>query len=439
MRVSKIVLVIFVWWAQLAWCDDLMSTYKAAVSGDISLKMASAKVGLGLAGEKQATGDLLPQVRGIATWSENRQDLERDSGLNIAGSRESFAGERYSLVLSQPLFNMPKYHKWRRGQAKTQQYRSEQDDIANQLVLDVVEGYFMVLQAEDVYTMSNQEIDAVEGMLAQVEKLHEKQLAKVTELLEVKATLDKLKADQVEAKGLVEIARERLHEITGREPGILAPINEAVKFLPMAGTLEEWLAKVKANSASLAGLASSINAESHGLKEQKTARLPAIDIQASHQKSDLGFENSPRPTTSTDVLSVNFSMPIFTSGVISGRIGEANQRLVMARFEYEAQDRLLVKEARGALLLTNASARRIGASERAVESAEKSVEAMKKGFRLGAVTTADVLDAQRRYFQANTDLKMSRYDYIINRTRLLRVSGTANGHEIGLMNQWLQY
>ena len=64
---------------------------------------------------------------------------------------------------------------------------------------------------------------------------------------------------------------------------------------------------------------------------------------------------------------------------------------------------------------------------------------MKKGFRLGAVTTADVLDAQRRYFQANTDLKMSRYDYIINRTRLLRVSGTANGHEIGLMNQWLQY
>jgi outer membrane protein len=438
MRGSKVVLVMFLLWAQLAWCDDLMSTYKTAISGDIRLKLASAKVGLGLAGEKQATGELLPQVRGIATWSENRQDLEKDPSLNIAGSRESFAGERYSLVLSQPLFNMPKYHKWRRGQAITQQYRSEQDDMTNQLVLDVVEGYFMVLQAEDVYTMSNQEIEAVEGVLAQVEKLHERQLAKITELLEVQATLDKLRADQVEAKGMVEIARERLHEITGREPGNLAQISEKAKFLPMAGTLEEWLAKVKANSASLAGLASSINAESHGLKEQKTARLPAIDLQASHQKSDLGFENSPRPTTSTDVLSVNFSMPIFTSGVISGRISEANQKLVMARYEYEAQHRLLVKEARGALLQTNASARRISASERAVESAKKSVEAMEKGFRLGAVTTAEVLDAQRNYFQANGDLKLSRYDYIINRSRLLRVSGTANEYEIDLMNQWLQ-
>lgn len=425
------------WVAHGAYSADLLTVYEAAVLDDPRLKVADLKVGVGRATQQQAAGDLLPQLRGTASVSENRQDLERDATLNTLGGRESFPGERYSLTLTQPLFNLAKYYRWQRQQAITQQFQYERNDVLQQLMLDVVEGYFMVLQAEDDLALVNQAVATNEGLLAQVENLHDKQLAKVTELLEVRASLDKLLADRVEAESLVSIARERLHELTGQNYQDILPLREDASFARVEGSLEQWLAKVKSGSASLASLSSAVEAQSQALKEQKAGRLPVVDLQASHQKSDLGFENSPRPTTATDVVGVNVSMPLFTSGVISGRVSESRLRLEMAQNEFEIQYRSLIKEARDALLRANAAVRRIAASRKAVESAAKSAEAMDKGFKLGAVTSADVLDAKRGYFQSLRDRNASRYDYILNRMRLLRISGLASEAELLQMNSWL--
>lgn len=438
MRVWRSFLILFfACLSQVARADDLVSVYHQAIEGDPRIKLADLKVGVGTAAEKQATGDLLPQINGRASFSENRQDLERDFNQGIAGGRESFPGERYSVVLSQPLFDLPRYYRWRRQQELTAQAEAERTDVNQQLILDVVDAYFIVLRYEDDLDLVNHEIKATEGLLAQVEKLYEKKLAKITELLEARATLDKLFADQVEASSQVAVARERLHEITGSRPGELIPLRDDVRFVEIEGTLEEWVARVKAENSALRGLDKAVNAQTQDLRERKSGRLPVVDFQLSHQKSDLGFENSPRPTTTTDYAGVNVNVPIFSSGVLTGRINESAHRLEMTRLEYETEYRMLIKEARDALLRANASVRRIRASEQALQSAKKSAEAMRRGFKLGAVTIADLLDAQSDRYLAQRDLNRARYDYIINRTRLLRVAGVVNEQELQAMNQWL--
>jgi outer membrane protein len=434
----RAILVLTLWSiGQSTWSDNLISTYHDAVQGDPRLKIADIKVGLGEATEQQASGNLLPQISGRASLSENRQDLERELAQNIIGGRNSFPGERYSLALTQPLFDLPKYHRWRRQQELTGQSKAERIDVNQQLILDVVEAYFTILRYEDDLALVSHEITATESLVTQVGKLYEKKLAKITELLEARATLDKLFADQVEARSQVAIARERLHELTGKQPGVLDSLRDDLKFFEMEGTLEEWVARVKSQNSALVGLNRAADAQEQGLKEQRAGRLPVVDLQLSHQKSDLGFENAQRPTTTTDFAGINFNMPIFTSGVISGKISEAAHRLEMTRLEYETEYRMLIKEARDALLRTNTSVRRITAFEKAFDSADKSTEAMRKGYQLGAVTIADVLDAQSGRFIARRDLNRSRYDYVINRTRLLRVSGVVNEQELEVMNQWL--
>ena len=62
---------------------------------------------------------------------------------------------------------------------------------------------------------------------------------------------------------------------------------------------------------------------------------------------------------------------------------------------------------------------------------------MLKGFTLGAVTSADVLDAQHNVFRTRRDLDQARYGYVLNRTRLLKASGMVTPHELVQMNQWL--
>ncbi|OUS01205.1 hypothetical protein A9Q90_10110 [Gammaproteobacteria bacterium 54_18_T64] len=415
--------------------DDLLTVYRAAVAGDPRLKLAASKLGIGRARQQQAVGNMLPQLRGSGSFSENRQDLEKGNFSN--GGSDSFSGEKYNLILTQSLFDMPKYYYWQSQKQLSSQYAAEQVDVAQQLMLDVVSGYFAVLEARDELALVGHEIAATESLLRQVEGLFEKSLTRITEVLDVRASYDALFADQVSVESQVAIARQQLQELTGAELGALMQLGDEVAFSAVEDSLEQWIARVVAQNSALAGLHNAVAAETYGLKEKKASRLPVVDLQLSHQKSDIGYENSSRPKTTTDYIGVNVVVPLFTSGVTSGRISEASQRLEMARYGYETEYRALVKEARDALLQTNANVRRIEATNKALNSSLRAHEAMLKGFKLGAVTSADVLDAQRNVFRTRRDLNRARYGYVLNRTRLLKVSGMVSEHELAQINQWL--
>ena len=419
----------------LSFGDDLLSVYRAAVAGDPRLKLAASKLGIGMARQQQAVGNMLPQLRGSGSFSENRQDLESSQFGN--GGSDSFSGEKYNLILTQSLFDMPKYYHWQSQKHLSSQYAAEQIEVAQQLMLDVVSGYFAVLEAKDALSLVGHEITAIESLLQQVEGLYEKGLTRITELLDVRASYDSLFADQVSAESQVAITRQQLQELTGVELGPLKQLSGDVEFTAVEDSLEQWIARVLAQNSSLAGLHKAVEAENFGLKEKKAGRLPVVDLQLSHQKSDIGYENSARPKTTTDYIGVNVVVPIFTSGVTSGRISEASQRLEMARYGYETEYRALVSEARDALLQANANVRRIEASKKALDSSLRAHQAMQKGFSLGAVTSADVLDAQRNVFRTRRDLNQARYGYVLNRTRLLKVSGMVTEHELAQINQWL--
>ena len=421
--------------ASFASSEDLLSVYHAAVEGDPRLKLAESKLGIGRARQQQAAGNMLPQLRGTSSFSENRQDLESSNFSN--GGRDSFSGEKYNLIMTQSLFDMPKYYHWKSQKQVSSQYAAEQVEVAQQLILDIVTGYFAVLEARDSLALIGHEIDATESLLRQVEGLYEKKLAQITEVLDVRASYDALFADQVSAESQVAITRQKLQEFTGIELGELNRLSDDVAFLVMEGALEQWIEKVVAQNASLASLHLAVMAEEYSVKEKKASRLPVVDLQMSHQKSDIGYENSARPKTTTDYIGVNVALPLFTSGVTSGRISEASQRLNMARYNYEKEYRALVNEVRDALLQTNANVRRIEATGKALNSSQRAHEAMLKGFTLGAVTSADVLDAQHNVFRTRRDLDQARYGYVLNRTRLLKASGMVTPHELVQMNQWL--
>ena len=415
--------------------DDLLGVYQAAVSGDPRLKLAGLKVGISEAAQQQAVGKMLPQLQGRISFSENRQDLEANQ--LSSGSRDSFSGEKYNLLLTQTIFDMPKYYSWRVQKETGSQYLLELSDVEQELMVDVVTGYFAVLESIDALALVGHEIAANEQLLRQVEKLYEKELAKITELLEVRASYDKLQADQVQAESQVAVARGKLYELTGSPIGELKPLSDTVEFVVVEDSLDQWIERVASKNAALAGLSKAIDAQHYGLLEKKTGRLPVVDLQLSHQKSDLGYENSARPLTTTDYVGVNVSVPLFTGGVTSGRIKEARQRLEVARYNYEAEYRALIKEVRDAFLQTNANVRRIEAAKKAALSSLKAREAMEKGFKLGAVTSVDVLDAQRQEFRALNDLSQAKYGYVMERARLLKISGLMDRPTLVQINQWL--
>ena len=73
------------------------------------------------------------------------------------------------------------------------------------------------------------------------------------------------------------------------------------------------------------------------------------------------------------------------------------------------------RQARAAYQNLESDISRVKALVQAVKSTVSAKEAIDAGFQVGTRTSVDVLNAERRVFEARRDLAFSRYDYIINR------------------------
>ena len=155
--------------------ETLQDFFSAALDYSPRLRIAEENLNIGAARRSAATGQLLPQVRANASLSDNTR--------NQGGQETTFDGNRYSLQLTQVLFNWQAFAA--RAQAVLREDQAEAQYYGELAVLltEVAEKYFDTLQARDALDSSASEYEAVSNQLQQIESLYERQLAQVTDLL----------------------------------------------------------------------------------------------------------------------------------------------------------------------------------------------------------------------------------------------------------------
>jgi outer membrane protein len=425
-RLSAILLLTI----QPVFADDLLSIYQQALQADPQLRTAELKVDVGNAQKGQALGQLLPQINGTANWSTNKQSVPGFADSN-------YNGTRYYVSLSQSLIDFAKFWDWKRAQEVENQYNAELTEAQHTLLFDVVQRYFAILDAEDQLQLMQMEKQSTETELGQVNKQFAKQLLKITDVYEVEARLDQLKADEIEAESHLIIARQALKELTNTLPGSLNKLNRDIEYHELEGSLEEWIAMARNQNPQITAQLSAIEAASNNVAVQKSRYLPVVDLQLNYYDTDTGYQSVQTSQTQTQVAAINVNVPIFTGGTTTHRMFEAQSRLTMTQEESEAKIRALVKETSDAFSMSNANARRIKASEKALASATKSREAMQSGLKYGVQTVADVLRAQQLEYKAKRDLAKAKYEYIVNRVRFLKAIGTVNEENLQEVNGWL--
>ena len=417
---------------------DLMDVYQQVLAADPRVRLAAINIQIGEDRESQVMADLLPQLSVSSSISTVRQDLEGNNpAISRRGDRDSFKGERYSAVLSQSLFDLPKYYNWQRQQEVTKQAEHDQLETQQQIMLDVVQYYFKVLLAQDNLSVAENETVVSKAILLQLQELYKKQLVKITNLMDAQARSDMANAELLAAQTTLVMAKEQLTELTGHSVQQLTPLRDDLTFQPVEGGVERWLERLVANNATLLSKQDVIKADNSSVKQQRSGHLPVVDFQLMVQRTDLGFNNSAVGLTNITSASVNVNMPLFTSGKTTAFHTEAIHRLESSKLQYETEFRKLRRELISNLTEINASVEKIRATKVALASAEKNYQAMEKGFKYGVVDSSEIFEAQRILSQANRDLFEAKYQYIFSRTNLMHLGGTISSQEIELINQWL--
>ncbi|MCP4588747.1 TolC family outer membrane protein [Pseudoalteromonas sp.] len=410
---------------------ELQSLYEKVLNSDPRLKISLQETIVSDARLDQTTARLLPQVSFTSNWTENSRET-----LNL-GSKDSYKGEKYSLTVRQDVFNLSKWHDRKRYQYLSEESQERLRDSEVLVTSDLVDRYVDALAAQDDLELTIAEKNATKKQLELLKSRYKKQLAVLTDVLEVEARYDGIRADEIAARAQVEIAFESLSELIG-EP-VIGPfygLNEDIELQAGLGSLDSWTQRALKDNPSLRALLSNMQAAEAAIRQAKSDHLPTVDISLSAQKSDIGFENSQTSRTQTYVASLNLMVPIYQGGSVTARKKEQRALYAIAQQEYDEARRGVLRSVRASFLNTQASFSRIDAASKAVESAIKSYEAQEKGLKYGTVTVVDVLDALREQYRFRRDFRQAQYDFIINWVQLLSNSGGLSADHIALIDSW---
>jgi len=410
--------------------DDLLTIYEQALNSDPSLKAAQLQTEVYQAQQAQAGGALLPQASANVNISYNNQYTE-------ATGTDNYKGERYSVSLTQSVFDLSKIYNWQRTQALTEKSAMDYQQAHQVLMYDVVERYFTVLAMQDNLQLIEKETQTTEKQLKQIQRQYEKQVVKITDVYELEAKLDLLIAEKIEAETKLDVAKQSLTELTGMPVNQLANLEPTVQFSKLSGELPSVTEQAQINSPLIKAQEKEITAAEYDVVSQHAKHLPVVDIQLQYYNTDNGYQNRQTPTIDTKVASVNVTIPLFAGGATYQRAQEAAHQHALSKQRKISILRSIEKETRDSFLSANASVRRIKASVRAQKTAIKAREAMEKGFTYGVQSIGDVLISQAREFSANRDLLEAKYTYIKNRIRFERALGVLSMNSLEKINAWL--
>ena len=136
-------------------------------------------------------------------------------------------------------------------------------------------------------------------------------------------------------------------------------------------------------------------------------------------------------------LSLNFSLPIFSGGLLSSQIRQASFQYEATNYAITRQQRQLERAIRSSFLGVELGISQIRAYEQAILSAQTALQASERAFSLGAATTSDILFAEENLLNAQVNLSNAKKDFILNSFNLKALIGNLTAEDISLLSESL--
>ncbi len=410
--------------------STLEQFFTAAINYSPRLRIAEESLNIGSARKRAATGQLLPQVRANASVSDNRR--------NAQNLTENFDGQRYSIQLTQVLFNWQAFAARKEASLREDQMEAEYYGELALLLTDVAEKYFNVLQANDALESIASELDAVSNQLDQIQSLYDRQLALITDLYQAQASLAAVQAQQLQLQTELALTREALRSVSGVESGELYRLREDAQIPPLENSITYWVKQAEENNHQIQAREYAVQAADKRIDARRGAYMPQVSFIVQRQDSNVGFDNISQLRTDNTYIGLDFSMPLYAGGSNRAAVSEANSQHRIAESELRQVQLEASERVRSAYLQVQSAETLIEAANKLLESTVLSSTAMQQGFELGAVTSVDVLNALRDQFRAERDLQRTRYEQVKFLLLLKREAGVLSADDMLEVGTWLE-
>jgi outer membrane protein len=416
---------------------DLLEVLRRAETSDATYAAARAswqatqeKIPQGLAG-------LLPNASITANTQYNDRKLDFRNGISQPGN---FNNNAITVQVTQPLYRLQ--NKIQYDQAKVQVAQADfQLSLALQdLILRVAQAYFDILLAQDNVELAGAQKTAIGEQLAQAKRNFEVGTATITDTHVAQARYDLVTAQEIAALNDLEIRKRALQQIIGTEAPPIAPLGPKLPLVPPEpGVMDQWVETALDSSLQVQIQRS---AEEFAVKEverNRAAHHPTLDVVGSYTDAGTGSGNQGGIgfDTRQAAIGLQFVLPLYQGGGVNSRVREAMSNLERARQDLEGARRTAALNTRQAFLGVTSGIAQVKALESAVTSSQSQLDSTRLGQEVGVRTGVDVLNAQQQLYSARRDLAQARYNYILNKFRLLAATGRLGEEDVARASQAL--
>jgi outer membrane protein len=435
--------------------DSLLEVYQRALENDPTFRAAQASLRAGLEEEQKGLSLLLPKVNANASFGLNQNQTRGQfpAGGFLFPSNTDIGSETktWGISLSQPIFDLAAWFRFRRGQALSEQAKARFSAEAQALILRVAEAYLKILKARADLKASRAQETALARQLEQAKERFEVGLAAITDMREAEAAYDLAVAQRLADEGALKVAKEKLSILTGvRHEEVLELAQEYPVTPPDPQEAEKWVEFARQNNYEIKAADLSRSASLNSAKAARAEHLPKItaNLNYSETRSDNDFHNlTPAGANSRyfnfprnanqGSLSLNLELPLFAGGAISATRRQAQAEYEKSEEEYLAAVRNTEQNTRAEYINVVTQIARTQATHKAVISAKASLQATTAGYEVGTRNLVDVLAALRTLYSAIRDHENARLDYALASLRLKYLAGILSPQDLADLNRFL--
>jgi outer membrane protein len=428
---------------------DLLGVYRDAVAYDAQFAAARAALEAGREKLPQGRSGLLPTVLlsgssgGPATaWTES-ETRARATGIS---TKTQYNSNGWTISLSQPIFRWQNWIAYTQsqllvGQAEAQFVLARQD-----LIVRAAQAYFDVLLAQDTLATAQAQKVAIAEQLESAKRNFEVGTATITDTHEAQARYDLTGAQEIAAENDLNVKRQVLRTVIGKEPDGLKNLRTGVQLGgPQPADIAKWVEMAETESALV--LISQVQMEyaTREVEKQRAGHYPTLDLVGSKNRSAVS-NSATLPggsDTNSTTIGLQLTIPIFGGG--SGGFGYvmSKDREAVALKEKATADldnarRTAALNARQAYLGVSSGLAQVKAYEAAITSSQSAVDSNKLGYEVGVRINIDVLNAQSQLFDTRQKLAKARLDTLAALLKLKAAAGSLGEEDVAAINALLQ-
>ena len=302
-------------------------------------------------------------------------------------------------------------------QAKAGYLISEQglQKAYNDMRSTVTNGYFDMLQADNMQKLGRESVDRLADHLKNVEAQYEVGVVAKVDVLRSQVELANAKQSLIKAENAYQIAEANLNKIVGLPMDTQLKLDNILVYTPYDNDMQYCLDYAAKHRPELEQAKQQVEAAKGALRVAISGHMPQVAATASQNWND---SNWPGDENGNWYVGVSVGLNIFDSGVTTSKIHGAEADLAKAHESYRDTVDLVNLDVRSNYLNLREAEKRIDTTKLAVSQAEEDYRIAQLRYMNGVGTNTDVLDAQVALTDAKTNYLQAMYDYNTCKTNL---------------------